>query len=40
MPFLMCPLCGPLGTETHPRHPTVTRCVNCKEWLGVDVPPH
>ncbi len=28
-----CPLCGPTGTEQHPRRANVTRCANCKEWL-------
>lgn len=29
-----CPTCGPTKTERHPRRDDVTRCANCKEWLG------
>ncbi|MFF4902223.1 hypothetical protein [Streptomyces sp. NPDC001068] len=28
-----CELCGPLGTEPHPRFKGVVRCVNCKEHM-------
>lgn len=30
---VVCPTCGPMGLEDHPRFPGVRRCVNCKEHL-------
>lgn len=35
---IVCPTCGPTTLEPHPRRSALSRCPNCKEWLGNDRP--